>query len=89
MTEETTGGGSPRMLRLTFELAVPPGLKRNIQFTRIEQACEQITTAVEIAVRSSFPWAHQITVKPEYSYTWWAPSPRTIPLPDNYYNTVK
>jgi hypothetical protein len=88
MTDDTAASGSPRMLRMTFEIEVPPGLRRNIQFTRIERAVNEITTAVEVAVRRSFPWASEITVAPEYSYAWWRPKPDTITLPSTADNTV-
>ena len=88
MADEAAASGSPRMLRMTFEIEVPPGLRKNIQFTRIERAVNEITTAVEVAVRRSFPWAHKIIVVPEYSYAWWKPAPDTITLPATADNTV-
>jgi hypothetical protein len=76
------------MLRVTFEIEVPPGLRRNIQFTRIAHAVDEIKTAVEVAVRRSFPWADKIIVRPEYSYAWWNPGQETIALPATAQNTV-
>src|SRR6266851_1025062 len=71
--------GSPTMLRITFEIEVPKGLRRNIQFTRISKAVAQIKKAVEVEVRTSFPWANRIIVRPAYSYAWWNPARKRSP----------
>src|SRR5262245_58977158 len=67
---ESPGIESPRMLRLTYEIYVPQGLRRNLQFKRVEQAADRITGAVQGAVTTSFPWADRLKVRTEWSYAW-------------------
>jgi hypothetical protein len=70
LTDVSPGIESPRVLRLTFEIHVPKGLRRNVQFKRVEQAADRITGAVQGAVASAFPWADRINVRKEWSYAW-------------------
>ena len=84
---ESPGIESPRMLRVTYEIYVPMGLRKNIQFRRVQQAADRITGAVQGAVTGSFPWADRIKVRTEWSYQWYD-SPDEIPLPSTSENTV-
>lgn len=52
---ESVGIESPRLSRLTFEISVPQGLRRNVQFRRAENAAAHITGAVQAAAASLFP----------------------------------
>jgi hypothetical protein len=70
MTESASGYESPRVLRLTYEIHVPKGLRRNVQFKRVEQAADRITAVVQGAVSAAFPWANRIKVRKEWSYAW-------------------
>lgn len=78
---------SPRVLRLTFEIHIPKGLRRNVQFRRVEQAADRITGAVQGAVASAFPWADRIKVRKEWSYAW-ADWSEEIVLPSSEENTI-
>jgi hypothetical protein len=82
---ESPGIESPRMLRLTYEIYVPQGLRRNVQFKRVEQAADRITGAVQGAVGNSFPWADHIQVRSEWSYAWadWSEEIKLPPTDDN------
>ena len=84
---ESPGIESPRMLRLTYEIYVPKGLRRNVVFKRVEHAADRITGAVQSAVLTSFPWADRIRVRTEWVYQWadWSDE---IPLPSTDENTV-
>lgn len=86
MSDTSPGIESPRVLRLTFELHIPKGLRRNIHFKRVEQAADRITGAVQGAVMTSFPWADRIHVRREWSYAW-ADSSDEITLPPSEDNT--
>ena len=61
---------SPRVLRLTYEIHIPKGLRKNVQFKRVQQAVDRITGAVQGAVSVAFPWADRIKVRSEWSYAW-------------------
>lgn len=87
MPDQSVGIESPRLLRLTFEISVPQGLRRNVQFKRVENAASRITGAVQAAVSASFPWADSIRVRTEWSYAW-ADWSDTIQLPATDDNTV-
>jgi hypothetical protein len=82
---ESPGIESPRVLRVTYEIAVPRGLRRNVQFKRVEQAVDRITGAVQHAVGTSFPWADTIKVRAEWSYAWadWRDEIELAPTDDN------
>ena len=87
-TSDTSPGiESPRVLRLTFEIHIPKGLRRNVQFRRVEQAADRITGAVQGAVASVFPWADRIKVRKEWSYAW-ADWSEEIVLPSSEENTI-
>lgn len=87
MADQSVGIESPRLLRLTFEISVPQGLRRNVQFKRVENAAAHITGAVQAAVVASFPWASAMRVRTEWSYAWadWSDD---VPLPVTDDNTV-
>ncbi len=61
---------SPRVLRLTFELEVPAGLRRNIHWTRIESAISTFIGVVQGVATNAFPWAARMTVRREWLYRW-------------------
>lgn len=86
-SDPSPGIESPRVLRLTFEIHIPKGLRRNIQFRRVEQAADRITGAVQGAVASAFPWADRIKVRKEWSYAW-ADWSEEIVLPSSEENMV-
>jgi hypothetical protein len=87
MADNAPAVESPRMLRLTFEIYVPKGLRKNVQFKRVKQAADRITGAVQGAVATSFPWADRIKVRSEWSYAW-ADWPDELELPPTDENTV-
>lgn len=87
MTDEVPGIESPRVLRLTYEIHIPKGLRKNVQFKRVQQAVDRITGTVQGAVGSSFPWADRIKVRSEWSYVW-ADWSEEIDLPPSDENTV-
>jgi hypothetical protein len=87
LSDTSPGIESPRVLRLTFELYIPKGLRRNIQFKRVEQAADRITGAVQGAVITAFPWADRMTVRREWSYAW-ADWSEAIVLPTSEENRV-
>lgn len=78
---------TPRVLRLTFELRVPPGLKANIYGNRVEAAVAAITGAVQSLVATVFPWADKLDVAHSWSYEWDSDA-KTIQLPATDKNTV-
>jgi hypothetical protein len=86
-SDASPGIESPRVLRLTFEIHIPKGLRRNVQFRRVEQAADRITGAVQGAVASAFPWADRIKVRKEWSYAW-ADWSEEIVLPSSEENTI-
>ena len=59
---------SPRVLRLTFDLQVPAGLRRNIHWPRIEAAVTTFTGVVQGVATSAFPWATSMRVRKEWIY---------------------
>ncbi len=87
MADQSVGIESPRLLRLTFEISVPQGLRRNVQFKRVEKAAAHITGVVQAAVASSFPWASGMKVRTEWSYAW-ADWTEDVALPVTDDNTV-
>lgn len=60
----------PRVLRLTYEIRVPQGLRTNIRSTQLDKAVDRITGSVQGAVEAVFPWAEEITARSEWSYVW-------------------
>jgi hypothetical protein len=62
---------SPRVLRLTFELQVPAGLRRNIHWSRIEPALTTFIGVIQGVATSTFPWASTMRVRKEWLYTWY------------------
>lgn len=79
---------SPRVLRLTFELHVPRGLRVNIRNERRNQAVEALIGAVQGLVSQVFPWADKMRVRHEWSYAWWDETVER-PLPPTEKNTPK
>jgi hypothetical protein len=61
---------SPRVLRLTFELQVPAGLRRNIRGPRIDAAITTFIGVIQGVATNAFPWASSMTVRSEWSYAW-------------------
>jgi hypothetical protein len=60
----------PRVLRLTYEIRVPPGLRTNIRATQLDKAVDRITGSVQGTVEAVFPWADGISARAEWSYVW-------------------
>lgn len=60
----------PRVLRLTYEIHVPQGLRTNIRATQLDKAVDRITGSVQGAVEAVFPWADEITARSQWSYEW-------------------
>lgn len=59
-----------------------------MQFKRVQQAVDHITTAVQTAAVAWFPWADRITVRAERPYAWYHSEPREVKLPETDENTV-
>lgn len=78
---------TPRVLRIEFELRVPPGLRANIHTPRVETAVSALTASVRHLAESVFPWADRIRVRHSWSYEWWADE-ETVVLPATEKNTV-
>lgn len=60
----------PRVLRLTYEIRVPQGLRTNIRATQLDKAVDRITGSVQGAVEAVFPWADVVSARAEWSYVW-------------------
>ena len=60
----------PRVLRLTYEIRVPQGLRTNIRATQPDKAVDRITGSVQGAVEAVFPWADELSARAEWSYVW-------------------
>jgi hypothetical protein len=86
MAGHSPGIESPRMLRVTFDIWIPEGLRKNVQFKRVQEAVDHITTAVQAAVTTRFPWADRIEARAEWSYAWWQSDVKEITLPDTGVN---
>lgn len=78
---------TPRVLRIEFELRVPPGLRANIHTPRVETAVSALTASVQHLAGSVFPWADRIRVRHSWSYEWWSDA-QTLELPGTDRNTV-
>jgi hypothetical protein len=61
---------APRVLRLTFEVHVPQGLRANIRTEKIDKAIDRITGSVQGAVEGVFPWGDRMTARAEWLYAW-------------------
>jgi hypothetical protein len=59
---------SPRVLRLTFDLQVPAGLRRNIHWPRIETAVSTFIGVMQGVATNAFPWATSMKVRKEWMY---------------------
>lgn len=79
--------GTPRVLRIEFELRVPPGLPANIQAPRLESAVTAFTETLCAAAGRVFPWADRVQVRHSWIYEWLSDS-ETITLPATDKNTV-
>lgn len=72
---------SPRVLTLTFQFRVPPGLRANIRGARINAAILAFITAMQNTATTVFPWADRVTVNYDWSYRWHENrAPRDLPL---------
>ncbi|MFF5265302.1 hypothetical protein ACFY4C_41010 [Actinomadura viridis] len=60
----------PRVLRLTYEIRVPQGLRANVRSAQIDKAVDRITGSVQGAVETVFPWADEMSVRSEWLYAW-------------------
>jgi len=87
MTSTSNDGYSPRVLTITAELRVPQGLRRDIRFTRVQEAVDALKVALASAAASSFPWADQLVLSHDWSYQWDTDTVE-IALPKTEYNTV-
>lgn len=76
----------PRMLRLTFEFHIAPGLKADVRSKRVRDAAARLTAAVQALAATAFPWAERLVVTKEYSYRWMAGEEK-IKLPATSENT--
>lgn len=77
-----------KMLRLTFELHVPPGTGRNVYGKHVEEAAETITARVLGMAPEVFPWANELRAHTEWSYLY-QDRPEMHALPANRLNTPK
>jgi hypothetical protein len=78
---------SPRVLRLTFELRVPPGLRANIYGSRVTTAVSAFTAAIQSLAATVFPWANELSVTHTWSYEW-SKKAKTHVLPASDKNTT-
>lgn len=78
---------TPRVLRLSFEIRIPPGLRANVHTNRVEAAIAAFTGAVQGLAGTVFPWADRIRVRHSWSYEWWS-NTEEIQLPATEKNTV-
>jgi hypothetical protein len=79
---------SPRVLTITAELRIPPGLRRDIRFVRVEEAVNTIRTQLAAAAGTAFPWADTLVVAHDWSYRW-DTGLTEIALPKTEHNTVQ
>lgn len=61
---------SPRVLRLTFDLHIPAGLRRNVHWTKVEAAIATFVAVIQAAATRAFPWATKMRVTHEWIYLW-------------------
>jgi hypothetical protein len=66
----TVNSESPRVLRLTFDLHVPAGLRRNVHWSKVESAIANFTTVIQGTATRVFPWATKLQVTSEWIYLW-------------------
>jgi hypothetical protein len=78
---------APRVLRVSFEFRVPPGLRANIQLPRVESAVTAFTAAVRGLAATVFPWADRVRVRHSWSYEW-SSDTEEVMLPATDRNTV-
>lgn len=58
----------PRLLRVTFEFAIPPGVPTNVRTDRRMAAVESMQTAVAAIAGRALPPATSMTVRHEWGY---------------------
>lgn len=78
---------TPRVLRMTFEFRIPPGLRANVHTNRVEGAIAAFIGAAQGLAGTVFPWADRIRVSHSWSYEWWSTT-NEIELPATEKNTV-
>lgn len=61
---------SPRVLRLTFELRIPEGLRRNVHWSKVDSAISHFVTVMQGTATRVFPWATKLSVTSEWIYLW-------------------
>ncbi|WP_328940358.1 hypothetical protein OG259_00695 [Streptomyces sp. NBC_00250] len=79
---------SPRVLRITIELRVPVGLRKNVRFERVKTAAEAFKSAIQALAGQVFPWANEMRVRTEWSYAWYDDQPEPIQLPATAENSL-
>lgn len=80
-------GNTPRVLRITFQLHVRRDLGRNIAYSKVERAFEQIKQRVLDVVPAAFPWAEKVTVRREWLYDWCDEWDKPIAMEPNEFNS--
>lgn len=78
---------TPRVLRVSFEFRVPPGLRANVQLPRVESAVTAFTAAVRGLAGTVFPWADRVRVQHSWAYEWSSATDEVV-LPPTDRNTV-
>lgn len=78
---------TPRVLKLSFEIRIPPGLKANVHGHRVEAAIAAFTGAAQGLAGSVFPWADRIVAEHSWSYEWFS-GRKDVRLPATEKNTV-
>jgi hypothetical protein len=76
-----------RVLKVSFEFRIPPGLRANVHLPRVESAIAAFTAAVQGLAGTVFPWADRVRVQHSWSYEWWSTT-NEIDLPATEKNTV-
>lgn len=64
------GDGTPKVMRISFQIHISRGVGGNIRQLRLEKAFDTIIGAVRGLVPSVMPWADRIVVRKEWLYDW-------------------
>jgi hypothetical protein len=75
------------VLKVSFEIRIPPGLRTNVHLPRVGAAVAAFTGAVQGLAGSVFPWADRIVAEHSWSYEWFS-GREEIQLPATEKNTV-
>jgi hypothetical protein len=79
---------TPRVLKVSFEFRIPPGLRANVHASRVESAVASFSAVIHGMAGTVFPWADKVRVQHSWSYEWWSAA-EEITLPATDKNTVE